>query len=299
MRITNQGEQFARNTYSQHGEDGIIEHVLAKIPNKDNWCVEFGAWDGIHLSNTFNLIENKGYRPVLIEADKKKFQELQKNLQPFDAILINEFVTFDGANTLDNILGRTSIPKKFDFLSIDIDGNDYWILESLTEYRPKIICIEYNQSIPNDIEYVQLRDFSVNRGSSALSICKLAKQKSYELIVTTNCNLIFVDKELFPLFQINDNRLTTLREDADSRIYAFVGYDGTIIHSKPILLPWHDFTINKEGLQALPGFLRKFPSDFTVFQKLFFVFFLLFSEPRRTLQRLHTKLRNSLFGKQG
>lgn len=292
-----QYSQFARNEYSQFGEDGIIEHVLARIPNNDNWCVEFGAWDGIHLSNTFNLVKNKGYHPVLIEADKKKFQELQRNMSPFDAVLVNTFVTFDGVNTLDNILGRTIIPKDFDFLSIDIDGNDYWIFDSLTEYRPKVICIEYNPSIPNDVEYVQPRDFSVQKGSSALSICKLAKQKSYELVVTTRCNLIFVDKALFYLFQVDDNRLTSLRDDSDTRVYAFVGYDGTIMHSKPIHFLWHDFTVNQEELQGLPGFLRKFPSDYSIFQKLLFASFLLVREPRRTLQRARIKLKSKIFGK--
>lgn len=291
--------QFARNEYSQFGEDGIIEHVLAKIPSKDNWCVEFGAWDGIHLSNTFNLIKNKGYRPVLIEANKKKFQELQRNMAPFDAMLVNEFVTFDGVNTLDKILGRTSIPRDFDFLSIDIDGNDYWIFHSLVDYRPKVICIEYNTSIPNEVEYVQPRDFSVQKGASALSICKLAKQKSYELVVTTSCNLIFVDKEFFHLFQIDDNQLASLRDDAHCRIYAFVGYDGTIIHSKPIYFYWHDFTVNQEELQGIPRFLRTFPSDYSAFQKLLFVAFLFVREPGRTLQRVRAKLKSRSTGKQG
>lgn len=290
--------QFARNEYSQFGEDGIVEKLLESIPNKDNWCVEFGAWDGIHLSNTFNLIKNKAYRPVLIEADKKKFRELEKNLTGYDAVLVNEFVTFDGDNTLDNILGRTAIPQDFDFLSIDIDGNDYWILDSLVTYRPKLICIEYNPSIPNDIEYVQSRDFSVKKGSSALSFCRLAQQKSYELIATTRCNLMFVDKRLFHLFQVNDNSLASMRNDSDSRIYAFVGYDGTIIHSKPIHLPWHDFTIGQEELQCLPALLRKFPPDQGVFRWLLFALFLLAREPGRTLQRVRTRLRGLGFGKQ-
>lgn len=290
--------QFARNEYSQFGEDGIIENLLERIPNRDNWCVEFGAWDGIHLSNTFNLIKNKAYRPVLIEADKKKFKELQKNLAGFDAVLVNEFVMFDGDNTLDNILGRTTIPEDFDFLSIDIDGNDYWIFDSLVKYRPKVICIEYNPSIPNDVEYVQPRDFSVKKGSSALSFCQLAQKKSYELIATTRCNLIFVDKRLIHFFRVDDNRLASLRDDSDIRTYAFVGYDGTIIHSRPIHLLWHDFTIGQEELQPLPVILRKFPPDQGVFRRLLFALFLLAREPGRTLQRVRSKLRGLGFGKQ-
>jgi len=290
--------QFARNEYSQFGEDGILEKILEKIESKDGWCVEFGAWDGIHLSNTFNLIKNKGYRPVLIEADKKKFQDLQRNMAPFNAVLINEFVEFEGANTLDNILGRTSIPKNFDFLSIDIDGNDYWIFDSLVDYRPKVICIEYNPSIPNDVDYVQPRDFSVKRGAGAMSLCQLAKRKSYELIATTRCNLFFVDKELFHLFQVEDNKLTSLRDDSSCRIYAFVGYDGTIIYSKPIHFYWHDLDIKSEKHQWLPGFLRTFPSDYSAFQKILFVAYLTFREPLLAWRRIRAKLTGAHVQKQ-
>jgi len=51
----------ASDTYSQTGEDGIIEKILEHIPQKDRWCVEFGAWDGRLFSNTCNLIESKDY----------------------------------------------------------------------------------------------------------------------------------------------------------------------------------------------------------------------------------------------
>lgn len=285
-----QYSQFAYDKYSQFGEDGIIQALLGRLHRKDNWCVEFGAWDGIHFSNSFHLIKNDNYRSVLIEADKIKFSELQKNLAPFDTILLNEFVTFDGQNKLDNILSRTPIPSNFDFLSIDIDGNDYWIFESLNAYRPKIICIEYNPSIPNEVDYIQPRDFLVKKGSSALSICKLAKLKSYELAATTYCNLLLVDREYFDLFQINDNSLTSLRDDSKSRIYAFVGFDGTVIHSEPIRLIWHDLTIAKDALQSLPKFLRKFPADYGILQKLLFFSFLLLREPMRTLRRVRAKV---------
>jgi hypothetical protein len=167
------------------------------------------------------------------------------------------------------------------------------------DYRPKVICIEYNPSIPNDVEYIQSRDFSVKKGTSALSIVKLAKHKSYELVATTSCNLIFVDKGYYPGFQILDNELATLRDDSHCRIYTFVGYDGTIIHSKPIHLYWHDFALNQEELQGLPRFLRTFPSDYSTFQKLLFVAFLFVREPVKTLQRVRAKLISRSIGKQG
>ena len=94
---------------------------------------------------------NKGWSGVLIEANKKKFRELQKTyLDVSKAVLINEFVNISGQNTLDEILSKTAIPKEFDFLSIDIDSTDYHIWESLEIYRPKLVVIEFNPSIPNN-----------------------------------------------------------------------------------------------------------------------------------------------------
>ena len=92
--------QFQRNIHSQFGEDGIIEEILNRIGQGctlDNWCVEFGAWDGIHLSNTCNLIKTKNYKAVLIEGDLNRHKDLCKNFPSPDVIKVCKFVTFDVA----------------------------------------------------------------------------------------------------------------------------------------------------------------------------------------------------------
>ncbi|HWE03123.1 MAG TPA: hypothetical protein VG326_12000, partial [Tepidisphaeraceae bacterium] len=61
--------QYARNVYSQFGEDGILEQALRLLPVRDKWCVEFGAHDGLTYSNSANLITAQEYRAVLIEPD--------------------------------------------------------------------------------------------------------------------------------------------------------------------------------------------------------------------------------------
>ena len=137
--------------FSQSGEDGVLEYVLDKIPNKDNYCVEFGAWDGIHLSNTYHFISKKNYKSVLIEGETDRWQTLCLNMEKFNSICINKFVDFEGENTLDNILATTAIPKNFDLLSIDIDGNDYYVWDSLDYYKPKVVIIEINiRKKPNE-----------------------------------------------------------------------------------------------------------------------------------------------------
>ena len=272
---------YARNVFSQFGEDGIIERILELIPDRNHWCVEFGAWDGIFLSNTFNLIKNHGFKAVLIEPDTAKFRELQRNLETYDATLINEFVTFEGQNTLDSLLGATKIPKDFDFLSIDIDGNDYYVFESLGTYRPRLVCIEFNPSIPNEVDYVQPRDFHIKRGASALSLVNLAKSKRYELVSSSHANLMFVDALYFSHLGLENNQLENLRDDRNSRVFAFVGYDGTICLSKPLNLPWHDITVSQSRLQVLPRILRRYIGDYGVLQKILFGLFLAIDDPSR------------------
>ncbi len=269
----NKFNHFADNTFSQFGEDGILKAILDKIPNKNQWCVEFGAWDGFYLSNTCRLITEDKYKSVLIEADSKKFEILKNNMAKFDAILINKFVHFKGKNTLDNILASTPIPIDFDVLSIDIDGNDYHIFESLINYKPKIICIEYNPTIPNDVEFVQPKDFSIHFGSSALSTFNLAKQKGYKLAAVTKCNLILVESESSKHLNLASQILDEFRDDSEYKISCFVGYNGELRLSKPINLPWHNLEIGITEIQVIPSYLRKFRATYSWLQKAVFYFY--------------------------
>jgi hypothetical protein len=82
-------EEFRSNTYSQAGEDGLISEILSRISTSydiDHWCCEFGAWDGLYLSNTARLIREDKYNAILIEGDKKKLKDLQFNF-PQDNII--------------------------------------------------------------------------------------------------------------------------------------------------------------------------------------------------------------------
>src|SRR5262249_38692492 len=78
---------FARSVWSQNGEDGIIEKVLEICAARDRWCVEFGAWDGVYLSNTRRLIVDEGYSAVLIEGDHKKYGELRRNYRDYPNVI--------------------------------------------------------------------------------------------------------------------------------------------------------------------------------------------------------------------
>jgi hypothetical protein len=284
---------FQKNLFTQFGEDGIIEEILQRINSKtklDNWCVEFGAWDGIYLSNTANLIKNKNYKAVLIEGDKNKYKVLCRNYPNNDIYKICEFVGFEGDSSLDSILSRTPIPKNFDFLSIDIDGCDYFILNSLNNFKPKVICIEFNATIPNEVNFIQEKNFKCKHGSSAKSILELAMTKGYELVAVTLCNLILVDRTIVNYVLDTLPQLSELRDDSYFKTYLFIGYDGTILsNKKQILLPCHGLSHNIADIRILPRFLNKFPSDYNIFQKILFLFWLLLNKPKKIFSWLHKK----------
>ena len=76
-------DSFKRDVFSQNGEDGVLEAILDLIPKQDlrKLVVEFGAWDGINFSNTYNLILNHGFSAILIESNKQRFKELWHVMQ--------------------------------------------------------------------------------------------------------------------------------------------------------------------------------------------------------------------------
>lgn len=282
---------FKRDTYSQTGEDGIIEKMLQTLPKKDKWCVEFGAWDGIHWSNTRNLIENAGYSSVLIEGSKAKFSELQRNYSSKkNVVSVNRFVGFNENDNLDVILADVPVPYDFDFLSIDVDGNDYHIWKAISKYRPKTICVEFNFTIPTEVRFVQPSDPSVNQGASLLSLVELAKEKGYELVSVLPWNAFFVDSKYYSLFEIDDNKPQTLRKDLSAITHLFSGYDGTLILAGSKRLPFHDLPMKEWTIQQLPKFLRKYPGNYNRVENMAFRMFAKFS-PR---QRLYWKIYRSL-----
>jgi hypothetical protein len=259
----------SNNVYSQTGEDGILATILETIGIRDKWCVEFGAWDGQHFSNTCLLIDNFGYSAVLIEANKKRFADLlERHGKNSNVVTLNKFVGFSPSDGLDTILATTSIPKDFDLLSIDIDGNDYHVWTAITEYTPKIVCIEYNPTIPTEVDFVQSADPSVAQGASLQALTSLGSQKGYDLVAVTSLNAIFVRSEYFHLFGIADNGPRVLREDVSLVAHIFCGYDGTIFLTGSNRMPWHRGLTFTGRLRQLPKLFRHHPDSFHLLTRL-------------------------------
>ena len=252
--------QFASSVTSQYGEDGIIAKILELIGSVQPWCVEFGAWDGKHLSNTWDLINNKGWSGALIEGDRARYEALVEShrARAGEVFVEHAVVGWEGPNSLDNVLSRTPVPTIFDVLSIDIDGNDWHVWNSLQQYRPRLVVTEFNPSASNEFYFIQDPDESLNQGASLLAFIDLAKRKGYELVATTYANGFFVLAEDFPKVNIEDNSIDAMYEPyMDTQICQ--GFDGTIFAAGHMWLNWHSIPLDQEDFQILPKALRKYP----------------------------------------
>jgi Methyltransferase FkbM domain len=162
---------------------------------------------------------------VLIEGDPDKAAQLKKSLAGFPKVEpYCAYVGLEGENTLDAILKKTGAPKIIDVMSIDIDGTDYHVFESLNSFSPRVVLIEYNPTIPPHVELVPAPGNYI--GSSALSIYKLAKAKSYSLAACTATNLIFVRNADFDKLAFDEPALETVMP-TNQLTYVITGYDGT------------------------------------------------------------------------
>ncbi|HZO37444.1 MAG TPA: hypothetical protein VFB41_11295 [Solirubrobacteraceae bacterium] len=177
------------NVYSQNGEDGVLAEIFRRLGREPQWVVEFGAWDGRHMSNSWRLLE-AGANGVLIEADPVKYEELVSNVAGLDGDVtpLNAFVTPGPDSNLAELLGSTSIPKDFDLLSLDTDGPDVPIWQALAGFEPKVVCVETNGIVPPE-ELISVD------GSSLVGACRVGTEKGYRLVCHTG-NGIFVREDL-------------------------------------------------------------------------------------------------------
>lgn len=217
---------FASNVHSQNGEDGVIKELLRRlnIP-RGGVAVEFGAWDGVHLSNTFRLVEECDFKVVYIEGDEEKFRDLLVTAQKFPRNIspVHAYVDWhpSSPSSLDSLLRSATLPNvepvppDFDVLSIDIDSFDYQVWKSLEGYRPKIVIIEINSgAYPFDEKHVHGDVIKTSpegepcetpfgehcsaryQGTGFAATYKLAREKGYTFVCHTG-NAIFVRDDLY------------------------------------------------------------------------------------------------------
>lgn len=221
-----------RDTYSQSGEEGLLLRIMEILGKQTGLCCEFGAWDGIHLSNTRRLME-RGWRGLMIEADSGRFQDLLKTYPTSSkAISVCAFVD-DGANSLAKIAARAGIDDRFDLVSIDVDGLDYQIFSALDQFQqpPLVVCIEIHTCHgPNDARAVPVEIAQKGCGQPMGRFVQRAKEMGYRLVSFIGTNAIFVhadaDRETeLPTITANEaaqQNLGLVRQNKFAREYLYL-----------------------------------------------------------------------------
>ena len=206
MHVLKQLKKYRYNRNSQNGEDGVIEEICRRLNIRSGWFVEFGAWDGKHLSNTYHLLTGCGWKGVYIEGDAGRYGRLLETQAAFQGRVhaLQAMVGWEGENRLDHLLAGTPTPRNFDLLSIDIDSYDYEVWNGLADYKPKIVVIESSALVPPGV--FQRHNPPQAQGASFSSLVDLGRRKGYQLVCHTG-NCFFVEDSLVPALQLEPDDL--------------------------------------------------------------------------------------------
>jgi len=207
---------LAQSLYAQGTEESILARLLDRITPANRHCVDIGASDGLRNSNTALLLRERGWQGLLVEGSTYRYEKLRTHYGAAGNVrLRQERVQPD---TIDALLADAAVPTDFDLLSIDIDGNDYWLWRGLTAFQPRIVVIEYNPYYAPPERWVMCFnpdhawDGSTYYGASLASLYQLGQTKGYELVCCDDMgnNAFFVRQDLYPRLGITDNSPSVL-----------------------------------------------------------------------------------------
>jgi hypothetical protein len=176
--------------FSQTREDGIIEEIFNRIGTTNKFFVEFGVGNGLEC-NTIYLM-HKEWKGCWIEcSDVHHDFIVEKFRGPIEAKQLTVLKSLVDKENIELLFRRMEVPQEFDLLSIDIDGNDFWVWQAIKNYNPRVVIVEYNASFGKSIEWIMeynptyIWDGSKYRGASLKSLEKLGRTKGYNLV---GCN---------------------------------------------------------------------------------------------------------------
>lgn len=176
--------------FSQWGEDGLIDHLVSRVPIERPWFVEFGVED-YREANTRYLLMTRNWRGLVIDGSQANVAAIKADDTSwrFELEARCAFITRDNINT---VIGDAGFTGDIGLLSVDIDGNDYWVWEAIEVVSPRIVVAEYNSlwgperavTVPYDPEFVRSRKHYSNLyyGASIAALARLAERKGYALV---------------------------------------------------------------------------------------------------------------------
>ena len=197
------------SVYSQGGEDGILQRLCQAMPEIPKTFVEFGVED-YREANTRFLLLSGGWRGLVLDGSEENVARIRNGRAYWHADLTAE-TAFVTRENIDDLLTANGFSGELGVLSIDIDGNDYWVWEAISVVRPWIVSVEFNWRFgPDRAVTVPYRpDFERSRanpswlyfGASLAALEKLAERKGYALVAATSgaVNAFFVEKTRIPV----------------------------------------------------------------------------------------------------
>jgi hypothetical protein len=193
------------SVFSQWGEDGILDWLVHHLGDVPETFVEFGVED-YREANTRFLLSTRGWRGFVMDADAGHVESIRRDALSWrhDLDARQAFVTRDN---IDALLDAAGIPGDIGVLSLDIDGNDYWVWDAITRVRPHIVVVEYNAvlgdrhplTIPYDAAFRRDRahESMLYWGASIGALRQLAGRKGYLLAGSNRagCNAFFLRED--------------------------------------------------------------------------------------------------------
>lgn len=192
--------------FSQWGEDGIIQYLLGKIPVPEKIFVEFGVGD-YSESNTRFLLCNDNWRGLIIDSGTAHQNYLAASGLDwrYDLQSVSAFID---ADNIDALIRNAGIAGDIGLLSIDLDGNDYWVLQAIEAVSPRILIVEYNSIFGPELSVVvpYRADFqrakadvsNLYYGASISALIALAARKGFACVGGNSAgnNVFFVRNDI-------------------------------------------------------------------------------------------------------
>lgn len=191
--------------FSQFGDDGIIQYLINHLPIPAKTFIEFGV-ENYRESNTRFLLINDYWSGFIIDGSKSNIETIKAE-QYYSFYDLRVEAAFIKKSNINELLRKSSFEKELGILSIDIDGNDFWIWEEIEHYRPCILICEYNSLFgfkPYTIQYQEDFVRGINTpfnfyGTSLKSVFDLSKERGYTFIGCNSAgnNAYFIKNQYF------------------------------------------------------------------------------------------------------
>jgi len=216
--------------FSQFEEDGLLLYLFSLLGMTKKTFIEFGADDGIN-SNSANLYFHHDFEGLFIDGNEKALERGRYFFQKYGNKKIKQPVfeqAFITAENINEIFEKAGFTGEIGLLSIDIDGNDYWVWKAIEVVSPQVVIIETHNEfgmndiiVPYDPDYFYPGKHPTYHGASPVAMTKLAKKKGYRLVGANELgfNLIYLRNDLLPdeISEITVNAVLQHPSNAEAR----------------------------------------------------------------------------------